>query len=94
MFSRKIRSRLPTLPNKLGSFKEHNKVLGKEKERKDKQKRNYDKRHRSKELSKLNVNDSVWVRDMRTYVKIVKADRNPNAYIIRTERDSILRRNC
>lgn len=93
MFSRKIRSRLPMLPNKLESFKDHKKVIGKEKDRKGKQERNYNRRHRSKKLSKLNVNDRVWVTDIRTYAKIVKADSNPNAYIIKTERGSTLRRN-
>lgn len=93
MFSRKIRSRLPMLPSKLGSFKEHSKVSKKENERKEKQERNYNKRHRSKILSKLEVNDDVWVTDLRMYAKIVKPDKSPNSYIIRTKKGSLLSRN-
>ncbi|EZA59686.1 hypothetical protein X777_16669, partial [Ooceraea biroi] len=93
MFSRKIRSRVPILPRYLGSFKEHNKIKVKEQERKDKQEHNYNKRHRSRKLSKLNVNDLVWVIDIRTYARVVKADRNPNAYVIKMGRGSVLRRN-
>jgi hypothetical protein len=93
MFSRKIRSRLPVLPSKLGSFKQHNKVFEKESERKKKQERNYNKRHRSKALSKLKVNDRVWVIDSRVYAKIIRPDKNPNSYIIKTEKGSTIRRN-
>jgi len=93
MFSRKIRSRLPMLPSKLGSLKNHSKVSRKETERKEKQERNYNKRHRSKSLSKLKRNSGVWVTDLRVYAKVVKPDRSPNSYIIRTKKGSVLRRN-
>ncbi|XP_018403210.1 PREDICTED: uncharacterized protein K02A2.6-like [Cyphomyrmex costatus] len=93
LFSRKIRSRLPILPDKLGSFKEHCKVSKKETERKDKQERDYNRRHRSKPLSILKTNDNVWVVDLRVYAKITRQDRNPNSYIIKTEKGSAVRRN-
>lgn len=53
MFSRKIRSRLPMLSKKLGSFKNHSEVKKKEEERKEKQISNYNKRHRTAKLLTL-----------------------------------------
>ncbi|XP_011145827.2 uncharacterized protein K02A2.6-like [Harpegnathos saltator] len=90
MFSRQIRSRVPLLPDKLGSFIEHNKVIETEAKRKNKQECNYNKRHRSKLLSKLKVNDTVWVTDLRVYAKVVTIDSNPNEYIVKTEKGSVL----
>lgn len=65
MFSRKIHSRVPMLPNKLSSF---NKVIEKKRERKEKQESNYNRRRRARKLSELNINDTVWVIDFRVHM--------------------------
>jgi len=93
MFSRKIRSRLPTLSKDLGTFKEHKKIALKEKERKEKQEKTYNKRHRVKKLSNVCVGDKVWIIDMRVYGVILKAQEKPNSYCIRTEKGNVVRRN-
>jgi len=90
MFSRRIRSRLPTLSKDLGTFKEHGKIALKEKERKEKQEKTYNKRHRVKKLPNVCVSDKVWIIDMRVYGVILKVLEKPNSYCIRTEKGSII----
>lgn len=93
MISRKIRSRLPNHPDNLGTFRHHHKITPKEKERKDRQENDYNKRHRVTKLSKLKINDRVWIIDMRIYGKILKPDKNPNFCIIQFEKCNMIRRN-
>ena len=93
MFSRKIKSRVPTIQNNLGTFKEHDKVVNKETIRKDYQAMMYNKGHRSKKLSDLNKTDKVWIIDMRLYGEITDFDRDFNSYLIKTEKGNIIRRN-
>ena len=93
MFSRKIRSRVPILPDNLGSFKEHDKISQKETERKDRQERNYNKRHRVKKLKELAINDPVWIIDMRVYGNIVKVNAEPNSFTVKTVKGTVVRRN-
>lgn len=92
LFSRKIRFSVPIIPNQLGTFINHKVVVLKEKEKKEKESLSYNKRHRSRNLSSLSIDDSVWVTDLRIYGKIVKIDDHPNSYWIKTSK-SVIRRN-
>lgn len=93
MFSRKIRSLVPMIPSKLGTFVKHEDISKLEKERKDKQESNYNKRHRAKKLSELIVGDKVWVIDKRVYAEVVSLGEGPNSYLVRTEGGGVIRRN-
>jgi len=35
-------------------------------------KKNFDRRHRAKELERLDINDEVWVPDLQVYSKVAK----------------------
>lgn len=93
MFSRKIKSNLPTLPANLGTFSENSKVTLKENERKKRQEKMYNKRHRSSNLRDLKTGESVWIIDNRIYGKIIKRSEQPNSFIIRTEKGNAICRN-
>lgn len=53
MYSRKIRFSLLILSKMLGSFIKHKEILPRENKRKERQERDYNSRHRVKELSQL-----------------------------------------
>ncbi|XP_011884023.1 PREDICTED: uncharacterized protein K02A2.6-like [Vollenhovia emeryi] len=93
MFSRKIRSRVPVLPKNLGTFANHEQVTASENKRKSDQELMYNRRHRAKKLSELSINDRVWIVDMRAYGEFINIDNNPNSFVIKTERGSVVRRN-
>lgn len=93
LYSRKIRSRLPTLHKNLNTFLAHEEVVVKENRRKEKQEYMYNKRHRSVKLSEINVGDTVWIIDMRLYGKVVNLDRKLNSFVMKTEKGSVIRRN-
>lgn len=93
LFSRKIRSLVPMLPSKLGTFIEHKTVFQKETEKKKYQENNYNKRHRAKHLSRLDSGDGVWVKDLQVYAEVIREANTPNSYILNTERGTIIQRN-
>jgi len=93
MFSRKIRSLVPMLPTRLGTFIKHKELTKIEKINKDKQESDYNKRHRVKKLSQLSVGAIVWITDKRVYGKVVEIDKKLNSYIIKTENGRMIRRN-
>ena len=93
MFSRKIRSMLPILPSKLESFKDHGKVVQRERGTKQKQIEAYNKRHRANKLSDLNPSDAVWVIDLRVYGVVLRRLETPNSFLIKTETGSTVKRN-
>lgn len=93
MFSRRIRSSLPTLNKNLGTFSKHKEILLQERKRKGKQERDYNRRHRVKELSQLQNNDRVWITNVRCYGRIIDRADTPNSYLVKTDKGSILRRN-
>lgn len=68
-------------------------MADKEFKRKQKQEYFYNKRHRSRKLSELRIDDRVWVTDVRVYAKIVRKGSGPNSFIIHTDKGSVLCRN-
>lgn len=80
------------IASKLGTFHSHEAVVDKESHKKERQKQQYNKRHRSKNLSPLNTDDKVWITDLRVYGKIAKIDNSPNSYWIQTSKN-LVRRN-
>lgn len=91
--NRKIRSLVPILPNKYGTFHDHKNVLIKEKEKKDKQEKNYNKKHKVKKLSIFETGDKVWVIDKQVYGEISAIDEKPNSYFIKLDNNRTISRN-
>lgn len=91
-FGRKIRTKLPVAPEILipeWSYLEL--VRDKEAEMRDDRKRNYDQRHRAKDLPKLDPGERVWIKDFETRGEVVKSATTPRSYIVRTPKGEIRR---
>lgn len=71
LMGRKLRSHLPLISHKLETTNTK-KICRKENVIKDKQAYYYNKRHRTKPLSDLNVGDNVWMIDKRIYGTITE----------------------
>lgn len=67
-------------------------VEKKDAELKEKQKKNFDKRHLTLEQKSLEQGDEVWIRDQETSGE-VEQERDPRSYIIRTSSGTTIRRN-
>lgn len=86
LMNRKLRSNLPQLPSVLeNNLNLKSEFSFKERENKDKQERNYNKRHKTKDMDPLNVGDSVWVVDIRKYGKVVEICDEPRSYVVETD---------
>lgn len=83
MFSRQIKSTVPVHPNELGTCIHDGQIQLKELELKNKQKENYNKRHRTSNLSELKIGDAVWVVDKKRYGTIIDYSERPNSFLIR-----------
>lgn len=92
LFNHKIRSHLPILPKLLKETVDSSSVFKREDKYREKMARNYNKRHRVKELPELQVGDSVWVTDLKLYGKIVQKLNEPRSYLIDTN-SGFFRRN-
>jgi hypothetical protein len=82
LMGRKLQTLLPIAPKqlkpKLPNFRS---LRENEKESKIKQKRNYDRRHRARLLTKVKTNDKVWIKDQKSL--------EPRSYIIQTDSGGI-----
>ena len=74
----------PKLPN-FRSWREN------EKESKLKEKRNYERRHRARLLTKVKTNDKVWIKDQNKSGTVQTKSNEPRSYIIRTDSGEIRR---
>lgn len=92
MFNHKIRSPLPVLPKVLSQNVDTTSVSKGEERYKNKMCRNYNNRHRVKELPSLQVNDCVWVTDLKLYGKIIKKLDEPRSFLVETN-TGVFRRN-
>lgn len=86
LMCRKLRTNLPQLPSNLSKVIDPKMLSFKnDKESKVKAAENYNSRHNAKDMSPLQVGDSVWVIDIRKYGKIVEICNEPRSYVIQTE---------
>lgn len=93
LFSRKMKTLLPLLPSRLEEVINTNVTFQQDEERrKEKQKSNYNNRHKTKELGELSEGSSVWVTDIKKYGRVKCKAKEPRSYIIETE-DGVYRRN-
>lgn len=94
MFGRTLRDRVPILEKRLlPRMPDHQEVRRKMENEKEKQKRDYDKRHRTKENEELNEGDRVWITNMQKEGKVNDKTEMPRSYIIETDEGGSVRRN-
>lgn len=86
LFNRKIREILPMFPDKLNEIANfHNNFQRKRQQFREKMATNYNKRHKTIDLSDLNVGDMVWVINLRKYGMIVREAKEPRSYFVEVE---------
>lgn len=93
LMGRILRELLPINETKLKpKLPDHEQIIVKQKEEQKRSKENYDRRHASKELPKLESGDFVWVRDMKRTGYITQTACAPSSFFVETE-EGTLRRN-
>ena len=91
LVGRKLRTTLPIAPKQLKPSMPKERVV-REKERKSKKrnKRNFDSRHKARELQPLQPGDTVWIPENKSNGTIVEQS-NPRSYTVRVQ-DGTIRR--
>lgn len=93
LMGRKIRTTVPVIPSQLDpNGADLEKVKMREQSYRQKQKLNFDKRHRAHNMPILQPGDHVWVKDMQQRGTVVSKAETPRSYIIETSGGN-LRRN-
>lgn len=91
---RRLRTRVPMLPSHRNPgqccLQE---AAAKDRKVRKEQSRHFDRRHRSKNLPKLEAGDVVWVTDLRTKGTVLGAAPQPRSYRVQTENGVEVRRN-
>ena len=91
LMGRKLRTTLPITPKQLKlSVPKERVVREKERKLRERNKSNYDSRHKVRDLQPLQLGDTVWIPE-KSEGKIV-GQSNPRSYIVRAE-DGTIRRN-
>ena len=71
LMGRRLQSTLPIVSDELKPRQANNELLRhKQKDNKQRQKLNYDRRHRATNLEKLEPNDNVYVKDQKIWGKV------------------------
>jgi hypothetical protein len=92
LFNRRIRSTVPTLPSNLEPRLPDRDVLRtKEESQKQRQKRNYDSRHRAVERESLSPGDQVYVRGDNTPGTVLNAAGTPRSFVVQVPTGTIRR---
>ena len=95
LMGRRLQTQLPTLPIHLYpnvQIKDRQLVEEKESLYRLNQQRNFDRRHRAKELPTLELGGLVWIRHQDLYGLVNEKTEKPRSYLVTTERGT-LRRN-
>ena len=92
LFGRKIQTQLPIQScNLIPRRPNRSKLALSERNSKTKQKQNYDRRRRRKNLSKLQSNDKVWITDQNKHGVIKSEHETPRSYVVITKEGDIRR---
>ena len=93
LMGRKLRTTLPILQSELcPRLSDHSKLKKTEEKIQERQKRNFDTRHKARSLSSLKPGDIVWLPEYETTVK-VRDEVAPRSYIVDTTEGGRYRRN-
>ncbi|XP_032218360.2 uncharacterized protein K02A2.6-like [Nematostella vectensis] len=94
LMGRKLRNKLPSVPENLRPRKiDQEQLLKREQEYQERYSSNYNSRHRAVELPTLHQGDKVFIRDQQRYGEIEKKLASPRSYQLVTENGSGIRRN-
>lgn len=86
LMSRKLKSNLPMVPSMLvPKVVDRKKFRKGEEERRRKQARDYNKRHRVTPEQQFKVNDKVWVPDVKQWGTVVQVGPEPRSYLVQTD---------
>ncbi|XP_037505811.1 uncharacterized protein K02A2.6 [Rhipicephalus sanguineus] len=92
LMGRQLRSRVPAFPALLVPGNVDNKqVTKRDLEAKQRQRRNFNRRHAAKDLPALSPNTRVWVRDLKCEGEITQQADTPRSYWVQTERGHVRR---
>jgi hypothetical protein len=94
LMGRRLRTQLPVLPNTLRPRLQDGdlqKVRKREEIYRSNQKRNFDLRHKTRELPTLQSGDKVWIRDQNRNGQILRNANQPRSYIVQTEQGTVRR---
>ena len=92
LMGRNLKTKLPILPVKLlTKAPDHAAVQEKEKDRKEKNRHYYNKRHAVKDAQTLKTNEQVYIKDLQKMGKITAQHHNPRSYIISTGQGNVRR---
>uniref|UniRef100_A0A669BXN3 Gypsy retrotransposon integrase-like protein 1 n=1 Tax=Oreochromis niloticus TaxID=8128 RepID=A0A669BXN3_ORENI len=93
LMGRRIRTTVPVIPSQLNPRGTNtDKLKAIEQSYRQKQRQNYNRRHRAHDMLQLNPGDKVWVSDMDTRGTVVSMAGSPRSYIVETAKGT-LRRN-
>ena len=93
LMGRNLRNSVPVLPNQLNPKQPNSAQLKeREKERRGKQKQNFDRRHRATDLKPLQSGDTVWIQGSNSGGRVIETS-NPRSYVVRTPDGTSVRRN-
>ena len=90
---RHLRTTVPVITSQLiPHLPKRTELRGKEERIRNRQKRNFDTRHRAKNLKPLQSGENVWIPDNNSHGIVVEM-RNPRSYVVSTSEGGMLRRN-
>ncbi|CAB0016247.1 unnamed protein product [Nesidiocoris tenuis] len=92
LFGRRLRDNLPSTPTSRQERPDSETIFKQEEKYRSSYKKNFDSRHRAKELEPLKCRDPVWVTDLKRHGHINKVLDAPRSYLVDTDK-SIVRRN-
>lgn len=93
LMGRQLNSRLPVIQTQLEPNRKDRSSLGeKEQVQREKQRTNFNRRHRARDLNRLSPGDSVWVRDLQRHGQVSAQSSNPRSYEVQSG-NVTLRRN-
>ena len=94
LMGRRLRTRLPVIPSTLQpgvQARDIQKAKDREDAHRESQQRQFNNRHRARDLPLLLPGDNVWVRDQDGYGTIVQRAPQPRSYLVKTPRGTISR---
>ena len=84
LMGRRLKITVPVFPSQLKpKLPDSSELRGREKNSRNRQKRNYDRRHQAKLLKPLHAGDTVWIPDTNSEGTVVEM-RNPRSYVVNT----------
>ncbi len=89
---RRLRTQLPVLPSTLLPRSQKidlEKVQEKEAAYKANQQRNYNQRHKTKDLPNLQPGDKVWVRDQDRHGEVIQRTSETRSYLVKTPQGKV-----